>query len=138
MNDGAFDLLDAGFVDKTVTFLEGTGPSGEPTSLIVERGPVPKGETLASLVKGHVDGANRRLVGYSVLAQQGIEVVGLEGIEVIARWRQDDAMVYSRQAHIVLGRTWMILAAESDVRDRAFTDEVLSRALATFRPRAID
>ena len=138
MNDGAFDIADGAFVDKTVTFLEGKGPSGEPMSLVVERGPVEGKKTLAELVRGHVDSARRRLGGYSVLAEEAIEVVGIEGIGITARWRHDDALVYSRQAHIVLSGVWMIIAVETDMRDRDAANQTFAHTLATFRPRATD
>lgn len=136
MNEAMFDLPEGGFVDRTVTYLEGTAPSGADVVLLVERHPFTPGKSLRQLAAGHMDDARKRLRGYSVLFQRDVEVAGTPAIDVGVRWRDEDGVpVYTRQTHVGLGSTWLIVAAEAPVADREFCDASIDHVLSSMQLR---
>lgn len=74
MNEAMFDLPDAGFVDRTVTNLVGTSPSGVDVLLVVERRPLPENKSLQQIAAEHGRDAMKRLFGYKVIFEREIEV----------------------------------------------------------------
>jgi hypothetical protein len=44
-------------------------------------------------------------------------------------------MLYTRQAHLPLDGSWIVLAGNSPLGARAECDALLDRVLATFQPR---
>lgn len=136
MNEAMFDLPEASFVDRTVTYLEGTAPSGADVVLLVERHPFTKGKSLRQLAADHMSDARKRLRGYSVIFQRDVEVAGLPAIDIGVRWRDDDgAPVYTRQAHVGVGSTWLIVAGEAPVADKEFCDAYVDHVLSSMRLR---
>jgi hypothetical protein len=133
MNEASFDLPDVGFVDRTVTYLEGKAPSGVSVALMVERSRLPEGKSLRQMATAHMADGKKRLRGYSVLFERVTEIAGTDAIEMAARWRDDAGLVYSRQAHLVLGPTMLILAGESPIEEREFCDAFVEHVLASLR-----
>jgi hypothetical protein len=134
MNEASFDLPDASFVDRTVTYLEGKAPSGAAVVLMVERSPLPEGKSLRQAASAHMSDGKKRLRGYSLLFDRVSEIAGAPAIELAARWRDDAGLVYSRQAHLVLGPTMLIIAGESPIEEQEFCDACVAHILATLRP----
>lgn len=136
MNEAMFELPEAGFVDRTVTYLEGTAPGGADVVLLVERHPFPKGKSLRQLTEQHMNDARKRLRGYSVLFQREVTVADTPTIDVGVRWRDNTgAPVYTRQSHLAVGPAWLIVAGEAPFADRAFCDGYVDQVLASFRLR---
>ena len=134
MNEASFDLPGVGFVDRTVTYLEGKAPSGAAVVLMVERSPFPEGKSLRQAASAHVNDGKKRLRGYSLLFDRVSEIAGAPAIELGARWRDDAGLVYSRQAHLVLGPTLLIVAGESPMEEQEFCDAFVAHVLASLRP----
>lgn len=138
MNEAMFEMPpEGGFVDKTVTYFEGTSPSGADVILLVERQPFPDGKDLRGAVQEHVSHARTRLRGYSIVFEREAEVGGLPGIDLAARWRDDEGeLVYTRQTHLQAGPDWwIIVAGESPLDDAEFCDSYVNHVLSTMRPR---
>lgn len=134
-NDAAFELPDTECTDVTLTHLETRTESGESLTLLVERNPYPEGFTLRQVVDNHVGEAMKHLRRYSVLFQQEREIAGLPAIEVGVRWRNDDGDVYTRHAHIEVSGTWLMIAGEAMLPERAACDALMEEVLSTFRLR---
>jgi hypothetical protein len=135
MNEAAFDLPDASFVDRTVTYLEGKAPSGVPVVLLVERAPFPEGKSLRQAVTDVVKDAKKRLRKYEVLFEREAEMADQVAIELGVRWRDDDGVVYTRQTHFVLGSTLMTVAGEVPLEEREFCDAYVDHVVESLRPR---
>jgi hypothetical protein len=134
MNEASFDLPDAGFVDRTVTYLGGKAPSGAECALMVERSPLPAGKSLRQAAAEHMTDCKKRLRGYALLFDRVTEIAGVPAVEIAARWRDDAGLVYSRQAHLVLGSTRLIVAGECPMEEKEFCDACVEHVLATLRP----
>lgn len=134
MNEASFDLPDVGFVDRTVTYLEGKAPSGADVVLMVERSRLPVGKSLRQAASAHMNDGKKRLRGYTLLFDRVSEIAGVPAIELAARWRDDAGLVYSRQAHLVLGPTLLIVAGESPIEEKEFCDAYVDHVLASLRP----
>ena len=136
MNEATFDLPDVGYVDRTVTHLEDKAPSGIVVALMVERSPFPEGKTLREVATAHMTGTKKRLRGYTLLLDQASEIAGVPAIEIAAQWRDTAGFVYSRQAHLVLGATLLLVAGETAIEERAFCDAYVEHVIASLRPLA--
>jgi hypothetical protein len=134
MNEAAFDLPD-GFRDRTVTYLEGKSPEGTPVALLVQREPFPSGKTLRQVAAAHVNDAKTRLHGYVVLYEREILVDEVPAIDFGVRWRDDTGNVYTRQAHLALDRTLLIVAGEVPFEERERCDTYVDHVLASLRLR---
>jgi hypothetical protein len=131
-----FDLPDAGFVDRTVTYLAGTAPSGAGVLLLVERRPFPPAASLRQAAAALGKDAMTRLAGYRVLFEREIEVASQPALDVGARWRAESGEpVYVRRVHLALGETWLIVTGEAPVAEHAFCDEYIDHVLASLRLR---
>lgn len=135
MNEAAFDLPDSGFVDRTITYLEGKAPSGGDVVLLVERRPLPAGKSLRQAATENVNDARKRLRGFSVLFEREAEVAELPALDVGARWRDDKGMIYTRQAQVAVGDTLLIIAGESPLEDRDHCDACVDHVIASLRLR---
>jgi hypothetical protein len=135
-NEAAFDLPDAGFVDRTVTYLEGKSPAGNDVVFLMERHSFPQGKSLRQVTTDHIDDARRRLRGYSVLSQTDRQVCDLPAIDVGVRWRDESGEpVYTRQVHVVVGETWLIVAGEVHFEDRELCDAYVEQVVGSLRLR---
>lgn len=136
MNEAMFDLPEAEFVDRTVTYLVGKSPAGNGVVLLVERRPYPGEKPLRQHATEHGIEAATRLRGYKVLFEREIEVAGQPAIDVGARWRADDGEpIYTRRTHLTMGPTWFIIAGEGPATDREFCDAYVDHVLTTIRLR---
>src|SRR5271170_6607108 len=109
MNEAAFDLPDAKFVDCTVTVLAGKSPGGAAVVLLVERRRLPVGKSLRQAAAEHGRDAMKRLLGYTVILEREVEVDAHPAIDVGARWRTEDGEpIYTRRVHLTLGSTWLM------------------------------
>lgn len=135
-NDAAFELPDIGLVDRTVTTLDVTRPGVRAHSLSIHRLPLPEGEDLAARVKANLDRASRKLRSHKVLFVRETEIAGRPAIETAAEWRGGMAMVYTRQAHLAVESRWLVFSANAPLDERETCDEVMERALSTFRLRS--
>lgn len=130
MNEAAFELPELGLVDRTVTHLE----AGR-RALLIHRAPIPAGETLTELVAKNLRDAAIRLHALRLLFQREIEIAGCPAVELATEWRGAAGPMYTRQAHLAVGATWLVFAASAPHEDRAACDETIELALATFRLR---
>jgi hypothetical protein len=135
MNEAAFELPDVQIVDETVTLLTFPSPSGRKIQVNAQRFPLAEGKSLRETVAAQVGQASRTLRAYSLLFERDSEIAGLPAIEIAARWRSDDDMIYTRQAHIAIDRTWLVFAGNAPLEERGICDEYLDGVLSTLRIR---
>jgi hypothetical protein len=136
MNEAMFDLPDAGFVDRTVTYLARESPGGAPTILLFERRPLPSGETLRQLVAGHGSDAAKRLLGYSVIFEREVEIGSHPAIDVGVRWRTDAGdPIYTRRVHMILEPSWFMIVGEAPHAERERCDAYVDHVTASLRVR---
>lgn len=135
MNDGAFELPDLPFTDRTIHYLESKLPGGGDVGLVVRRAPMPVGKSLRELVEGLIKDEARELMGFSVLANEDATWADEPAIEVSSRWRSDGKVVYQRKAHVVLNDTWVYFALTAPFEARASCDAWLAEVRASLRLR---
>lgn len=136
MNEAMFELPEAGFVDRTVTHLEGTSPSGAGVTLLVERHPLPEGKSLRQAAADHVSDEGKRLRAHTVLFQRDTTVGELPAIDIGMRWRNDTgAPIFTRQTHFILGSLWMIVGGEAPMGEREFCESYVDSVLGSLRLR---
>lgn len=135
MNELAFDLPDAGFVDRTVYDLDGELPGGDVLGLLVLREPIPPGKSLREVVDEHRLREAKRLGAYAVLGEREAEIAGAPAIELSSRWRHERGVFYTREAHLAAGHTRLVFALTTVLERREACDEHLERVLATLRLR---
>ncbi len=133
MNEAAFDLPQ-GFVDRTVTVLEAATEDGEGVSIIVERSPLPRGQSLQQATKERLLTARKDVRGFSILYERDCEVARTKAIDVGTKWRDDDGIVYTRSIHLALGDMLLIIAGEAGFEDRETCDRVLDHVAGSLRP----
>ncbi|UQA59898.1 DcrB-related protein [Polyangium aurulentum] len=137
MNEAMFDLPEAGFIDRTVTYLVGSSPGGNGVLLLVERRPLPVDTSLRQVVDALGKDAMTRFLGYRVLFEREIEVASQPALDVGARWRADSGeIVYVRRTHLALGETWLIITGEAPIIEREFCDAYIDHVLASLQLRA--
>lgn len=134
MNEGAFELPDAGVWDRTTHVLE--GPNEQ--TLVVVRAPLAEGKSLRQVAQLRVLDEMTRISGYSVLEERETAWAGVPVLEILSRWRHEGRAIYQRQAHLVLGGTWMYLALSAPMDVRAEADAWMDRVRDTLRLRSID
>ncbi len=136
MNEAMFDLPDAGFVDRTVTNLVGTSPSGVDVLLVVERRPLPESKSLQQIAAEHGRDTAKRLFGYKVIFEREIEISSHPAIDVGVTWRSGNGeTVYTRRAHLTLGSTWLMFTGEAPSAEREFCDAYVDHVLASLQVR---
>jgi hypothetical protein len=136
MNEAVFDVPDAGFVDRTVTHLEGTSPGGNGVLLMVERRPLAVDKSLRQVVDALGKDAMTRFIGYRVLFEREIEVASQPALDVGARWcAESREPLYVRRTHLALGETWLIITGEAPIVEREFCDAYIDYVLASLRLR---
>ena len=136
MNEAMFDLPDAGFVDRTVTYLSAKSPGGANIVLLVERRPHPEGMSLRQVAAEHGRESMKKLFGYTVLWEREVEAASRPAIDVSARWRADDGEpVHTRRVHLRLGSTWLMIVGEAPSAERALCDAYVDHLVASLRIR---
>ena len=129
-NEASFEL-EGSFTDHTVHDLEAPIGDDAGLGLWLSREPLPAGSTLRDAASAHVAQRSQRLEAYGVLAERQGEVAGVEAIELSARFREDDAIVYERQTQFAVGGFRFCLTARAPVADRAACDDVMDQVVAT-------
>jgi hypothetical protein len=132
-NEGAFDLPDVGFVDRTVHLFELTLPKGGDVGLIVCRSKMPAGKSLRELVEAHVTHEAKKLGGYKILEQRETTWAGVPAIEILSRWRSEGKAIYQRQAHLAAPGTWILFGMTAPVGEQEGCDELFDHILTSFR-----
>lgn len=135
MNEGAFDLLDATFVDRTVHVFGARLPSGEDLGFTVMRRKIPEGKSLRDMARENLARDAEGLLGHAVIEQRDTEVAGAPGIDVRARWRHEGRVYYQRQVHLAALDTWLFFAMTAPLAERALCDEQLGNILDSLRLR---
>jgi hypothetical protein len=136
MNEAMFDLPDAGFVDRTVTYLSGLTPRGASVVLLVERRPHPANKSLRQIAAEHGRESMQKLFGYTVLFEREVEVASHPALDVGVRWRADDGEpIYTRRAHLSLGSTWLMIVGEAPSTERELCDTYVDHVVASLRIR---
>lgn len=135
MNECAVVLPAIGLVDHTTTMLRAVTDDGYSCSMSVYRTPRPAGKSLAELVDENLRRAAIELRAHVLRSRRDIELDGAPAIEVRTEWRGQSSVIHTRQAHLVLDETWLIVSANAPIADRARCDAIVDRALATFRLR---
>ena len=135
MNEASFDLPEAHFVDRTVTLLEALTPRGATVTLLVQRLPIPLGQSLRDVVAAHLTWAAEKQRAFAVLSQQDIELDGAPAIEVTTRWRDEQGMIFRREAHFALGARWLFIAAHARFEEREQVNQHFDQLLGSLRMR---
>lgn len=133
MNEAVFELPDPGFIDRTVTSLDGKTPSGGDVGIRVHRQPLEPERSLRETVEAHVVEATRSLPAYALLWKRDAEIGGAPAIELAARWRGHEGMAYTRQAHFAVQGLWLLVSVNVGVDAVDFADQTIDRVLGTLR-----
>lgn len=131
MNEAAFDLPAAGFVDETTHAVESKLPSGGTLGVFVHRQRVDAGASLAALVAEHVALNETRLALYAVRDERHLVAGGVPAIALRARYRLAGVTYEQRQLHLVLGGQRMIFAVSAQEDDAAACDEAFDALVAS-------
>lgn len=133
MNEAVFELPVMGFADHTVTHLDGKTPSGGEIGIRVHREALAADQTLREIVDAHVAEAVRSLPAYALLWKRDGEHGGAAAIEIAARWRGDEGMNYTRQAHFAVQGLWLLVSVNTTLAEIDVADEAIERVLSTLR-----
>ena len=72
MNEAMFDLPDAEFVDRSITYLWGNAPSGADVLVLVERRILEEDQPLRAAVAQLGNDAKEELRGYAVMFERDV------------------------------------------------------------------
>ena len=135
MNEGAFELPDVDFRDRTTHVLE-ADVGGHSLTLVVVRSTLPEGKTLRQMAQLRVLDEMQRLAGYTVLAEREASWSGQPALEFASRWRHEGRVIYQQQGHLALGATWIYLALSACFEAQAVVDTWFEHIRETFRLRS--
>jgi hypothetical protein len=135
-NEGAFDLPDVGFRDRTVHLFELELEEGGEVGLIVCRSKMPPGKTLREIVEVHVTHEAKKLGGFKILDERDATWAGVPAIEVCSRWRSDGKVLYQRQTHMAIPDTWILFGLTGPIAEREGCDRMMDHVLSSFRLHA--
>jgi hypothetical protein len=133
MNEAVFELPEMGFVDHTVTAIDAKTANGADIGIRVHRSALPGEKTLREIVDAHVAEATRSLPAYSLLWKRDATIADAGAIELGARWRGDDYMNYSRQAHFAVQGLWLLISVNTTLEEIDAADLAIDRVLSTLR-----
>ncbi len=135
MNEAALDLPhDA--VDRSTTHVIMSTESGAQATFEVERLGHGPSRTLLDDYRSYVGELRVRLRRFSLVFQQERVVDGRAVLEVAVRWQTAERKpMYTRQAHLHLEATWLILAIEGAFEAREELDALFEPILASLRLR---
>ena len=139
LNEGQFDILDDGRIDRSMNVL--AMPDGSGTTLIVSRDALQTQETLEQFVTRQMRDLTRQVSQLKEVSR-GVVAIGspirdLRGIELVTQFRQNGQALYQRQAVCQLSpasRNVLILTASSAIPFDAEALAIWQRALASFQP----
>lgn len=132
-NEGAFDLPDVGFVDRTVHLFEMDLENGGEVGLIVCRSKMPAEKTLRQIVEIHVTHEAKKLGGFKILEEREATWAGVPAIEICSRWRSNGKVLYQRQAHFAVMGLWMLFGMNAPLDEREGCDRLMDHVLSSFR-----
>lgn len=135
MNEGAFDLLDGGFVDRTVHDMEARLEGGDVLGFAVTRARIPPDKSLRELVEGHVAEERKKHEGFGIIQHLEAEVAGAPAISLRLRWREEGRVVYRHEAHLAVFDAWMVFAMTAPLAQHERCDAELGAILASVRLR---
>lgn len=136
MNEAALVLPD-GAVDRSMTHVHLATPSGARATFIVERLEIEPGQTLREACHAYTRDLEMRLRGFSTVFEREGSLDGAPTLEVGVRWRNEGGdPMYTRQAHLRLDATWVIVAIEGPSPVREEIDELFDPILASLRLRS--
>lgn len=138
MNEGAFELLEAGFVDRTVHVFGGAVAGREDLSLLVRRERIAPGKSLRDMAIAQLDHDKEQLRNHAVLEDRETEIAGVPAVVVRARFRHEDRLFFQQQAHLAVLDTWLLFAMTAPMPLRALCEEQLGDLLASLRLRDVD
>jgi len=138
MNDGAFELPDAGFEDLTVHRLRAPLPDGEELGLVIARARIPEGKSLREVVAHQLQHEATMLPGHAVLGSDEVVVGGAPAIDVRTRFRRANEAFYTRQMHVAAFDTWLAFVLSGPMTERAACDQHLESIVASLRLRDAD
>lgn len=134
MNEGAFELPDGAVTDKTIHMVE-VQRGAHRLTLVCLRYGLPEGKSLLDVSQARVREDMKRLEGYALLESGESSLAGAPALAYSARWRQDDAALYQRQAHVALERAWIALAVSAPWEGRHEVDAWFAQIHGTMRLR---
>ncbi len=135
LNEAAFELPDAGFVDRSIHRLETVTAGGKDFTVVVIRNPLAPGKSVRDVFVEHQDRERRSLLGWTSLAEREVDIDGCPAIEACIRWKSDRGMVYQRQLHLGFDREVLVVVANGAMEEREACDATMDRIVATFRVR---
>jgi len=133
MNEAVFEVPQQGFVDHTVTALNAITPGGRDIGIRVHRSALPADKPLRVIVDEHVAEATRTLPAYALLWNRDAQIADAAAIELGARWRGEDSMNYSRQAHFAVQGLWLLVSVNAVLEDLEHADRAMEQVLSTLR-----
>lgn len=133
VNEGAFELAELGYADRTVHHLSVKHPVHGDVDLIVHRAPFPDGKSLREIAAGHLAREAEHFDGYAVLTKRDVERGGAPAIEVTSRFRDGGEVVYQKQTHLGLPGTWLYFALSAPFASRAACDAWSEQILGSLR-----
>ncbi len=131
-NDTKLEVPD-GFIDRTVTRLDAKTANGSTISIMMHRTPLLEGQALADAVASHIRDAASGLRAHAVLENREAQVAGQPAFDIAMRWRDDDGMVYAREAHAEIEGTWLILTATGPLEERELCDSCFEYVIPTIQ-----
>lgn len=135
MNEAALDLPD-GAIDRSLTSVTLSTPSGAKAAFIVERHEIAPERTLREACRSYTRDLEMRVRRLSRVFERDGSVAGVPALEIGVCWYGDDgAAMYTRQAHIRLEALWMVLAIQGPRDARAELDALFEPILASIRLR---
>lgn len=131
LNEAAIDLPERAFSDKTIHGLEAKLPGEKTLGVFVHRRSVEGHKSLRELVDEQVKLNEQRLMGFTVLDDEGTVVGGVPGVVLKTRWRSEKKELCQLQAHVVREGQHMIFAVSGPLDERAACDETFDSILST-------
>ncbi|UQA60491.1 DcrB-related protein [Polyangium aurulentum] len=136
MNEAALVLPDNA-VDRTMTHVLLSTPSGARATFVVERLEIELGQTLREACLSYTRELQTRLRAFSTVFERESAIDGAPALEIGVRWRSDAGdLTYTRQAHLRLEAAWVILAIEGPLEVRDELDELFDPILASVQLRS--
>ncbi|MFT3767413.1 MAG: DcrB-related protein [Minicystis sp.] len=135
MNDGAFELPDAGFEDLTVHRLRAPLPGGEEIGLVIARAQIPEGKSLREVVQHQLQHEATHLPGHAVISSKEGRIAGAPAMDVRCRYRRENEAFYARQIHVAAFDTWIAFVMSGPITEREACDRHLESVVSSLRLR---
>ena len=135
INEAVLVLPDAA-VDRTMTHVLLSTPSGAKATFVVERLDLAPGQTLREACTSYTRDLQLRLRGFTPVFERESSLDEAPALEVGIRWRTDAGEPrYTRQVHLRLDARWVILAIEGPSHVREEIDGLFDPILTSIRLR---